>query len=353
MHVELAHGHGVQVQLFVRLGLVGIVLIDEEEELAEAALLEEPHKGGAEGLVGGGRHLKDFPSLVDIGSVDGLELQVARHLGVEEHLGQVATGHDELGDEVDVVVAVGAEEGRGLPGLELFVEVGKIERGNLGAVVAVAVDVQDLHPFHAEQAGNHALLETSAHDDGIVLAIGEGLHALGKPVKGLDFNTKEMRTSGVSADEIKCRKAKKMTRFDPVAKSSANKNIISIGSYRNCSQSYINIPPPSWYERWRTSRVKVGGPDTLVRATLGPCFRKKIGDHHYIRLIPVCRGAIFRQCVNAPPPLQRNHPRGPSTLIRHCNGQSLSSAPNATATRERTGLLVSSSSAMVKDIGAI
>jgi hypothetical protein len=53
-----------------------------------------------------------------------------------------------------------------------------------------------------------------------------------------------MRTSGVSADEIKCRKAKKMTRFDPVAKSSANKNIISIGSYRNCSQSYINIPPP-------------------------------------------------------------------------------------------------------------
>ena len=185
VNVQLSHGHGVEIASLVGFGLVGLVLVNVDEELAEATLLEQTHERRSKGLLGGGGDLEDLAVLVHVRSIDGLELQVASYLGVEEHLGKIAAGHDELGDEIDVVVAVGTEERRGLTGLELFVQVGKVERSAVGTVVSVAIDVQDLHTLDTEQTGNDALLEAGTHDDGIVLAIGERLHALGQPVKGL------------------------------------------------------------------------------------------------------------------------------------------------------------------------
>ena len=172
-------------------GLAGVVLVNVDEELAEATLLEETHERRPEGLLGGGGDLEDLAILVHVRSIDGLELQVASYLGMEEHLGKISAGHDELGDEVDVVVAVGTEERGGLTGLELFVQVGEVERGTVGTVVSIAIDVQDLHTLDAEETGNDALLEAGAHDDGVILTIGEGIHALGQPIELLQSGIPE------------------------------------------------------------------------------------------------------------------------------------------------------------------
>ena len=185
VNVQLSHGHCVEITSLVSFGLVGLVLVNVDEELAEATLLEQSHERRSKGLLGGGGDLQNLTVLVHVRSINGLELQVASYLGMEEHLGKITAGHDELGDQIDVVVAVGAEERRGLTGLELFIQVGKVERSTVGTVVSVAIDVQDLHALDTEQTGNDALLEAGAHDDGIVLAIGERLNALGQPVKGL------------------------------------------------------------------------------------------------------------------------------------------------------------------------
>lgn len=68
------------------------------------------------------------------------------YLGHEEHLHQVPVRHEELRDQVDVVVArrVAKLRRRGLSWPELVVEVGEVERRALSSVVVVAVHVQDL-----------------------------------------------------------------------------------------------------------------------------------------------------------------------------------------------------------------
>lgn len=88
------------------------------------------------------------------------------YLGHEEHLDQVAVGHEELGDEVDVVVArrVSQLRRRGLAWPELVVKVGEVERCTLSSVVVVTVHVQDL-THSPDQA-------TSMHD--AIDARGEG-----------------------------------------------------------------------------------------------------------------------------------------------------------------------------------
>lgn len=68
------------------------------------------------------------------------------YLGHEQHLDKVPVRHEELGDEVDVVVSCGVSElrGRRLPGPKLVVQVREVQRRALSAVVIVAVHVQDL-----------------------------------------------------------------------------------------------------------------------------------------------------------------------------------------------------------------
>ena len=42
--------------------------------------------------------------LEHIAAIDGLELQIPRHLGVQQDLHQLAARHDELGDQVHIPI---------------------------------------------------------------------------------------------------------------------------------------------------------------------------------------------------------------------------------------------------------
>jgi len=129
----------------VRRRLVLLVALDPQEEVARAALLEEAHQRARDGLALGRRDLGDAVVAQDVRAGDLLELEVARDIGVDEHLGHLAVGHHavrgegesaacaagrqrggrehaQLGDEVDGVVAVAAEVGGRLGAAKLLVE---------------------------------------------------------------------------------------------------------------------------------------------------------------------------------------------------------------------------------------
>lgn len=186
--VQLPHGHPGEVTALV-CGSVGhLVLVDKDKELAKPAFLKESHQRRCEGLLGRSGDLEDLPRLVHVRTGDALKVQVASDLRVEEHLRQVTGRHDELGDEVDVVVTVLAEVGGRLSGLELLKQVGQVQTGTVTAVVAVPVELQHAFALHAEQTRNDTLLHPGTEDDGVVFAIRQGLRPLGEPVKGgLDY----------------------------------------------------------------------------------------------------------------------------------------------------------------------
>ena len=48
--------------------------------------------------------LLDLVVLEDIATIDGLELQIPRHLGVQQDLDQLAARHNELWDEVHIPI---------------------------------------------------------------------------------------------------------------------------------------------------------------------------------------------------------------------------------------------------------
>lgn len=105
-------------------GVVLLPVLNVEEEVAGAALLKETHKRRADSLRLVGRHLGDLAVAVNKRAGNLLELEVASDIGVDENLGELARRQDELGDEVDGVVAVTAKR-EGLGGssaTELLVE---------------------------------------------------------------------------------------------------------------------------------------------------------------------------------------------------------------------------------------
>ena len=147
--VELLHRHDRQVLALVRLDLVLVVALEVDEELAEPPLLEEAQERRAQRLAPRRGHLVDLAAPVDVGRVQALELEVARDLGVEQHLHELPARHDALGDEVDVVVPVLAQDLEEavlglLPVVELGEEVRQVQRRAVRAVVLVPVDVEDL-----------------------------------------------------------------------------------------------------------------------------------------------------------------------------------------------------------------
>lgn len=90
----------------------------------------------------------------------------------KEVRGEDTVGHDELGDEVDVPVAVVAVLfGRFLAVAEDLVEVGDVDRGAVTAVVVVAVYVQHLLPLHRKQPRQDALLQSCPAHYHIVLLV--------------------------------------------------------------------------------------------------------------------------------------------------------------------------------------
>ena len=119
--VDVADGLvGVLVLEGLRVGLVEV--LHPDEEVAEAALLEQAHEAGGERFALIGRHLVYLALLEDVGALDALELEVARHARVYEQLDEQAVGHQELGYEVDVPVAAAAQVRRRLVQVVLLVK---------------------------------------------------------------------------------------------------------------------------------------------------------------------------------------------------------------------------------------
>lgn len=78
------------------------------KELLGTALLEEAHERRAQSLASIRGHLGDGRlgtlALLDVATGDLLELEVSRHVGGNQDVCQLAVGHQQLGDQVNVPV---------------------------------------------------------------------------------------------------------------------------------------------------------------------------------------------------------------------------------------------------------
>ena len=103
--------------------IVVLPALQELKELLCATLLKETHQRALDCLHLRARHLRDLALAVDEAARDLLELEVAGDIGVDEDASELSGSDDELGDEVDVVVAVASQlGGRLLIRAELAVE---------------------------------------------------------------------------------------------------------------------------------------------------------------------------------------------------------------------------------------
>ena len=95
----------------VRRRIIDVESANPLDEALHPALLEDAHEGRLQGLGGIGRDLGDGSlgagSLLHEAPRNLLELEVSGDIGGDEDVGQLAGGHEELGDQVDVPV-VGA-----------------------------------------------------------------------------------------------------------------------------------------------------------------------------------------------------------------------------------------------------
>lgn len=176
---DVVHAHLAQILITEGHGVFLVDLIDVKIEVAQALLLEQAHKGRLECLLVGGGHLADnilgvakhaaLLMLQHVGGIGALPFQVASHLGVQEHLHELAVGHHELGDQIHVPLAVvPVLLGRLHAGAEHRPQVGQVERRSVRTVVTVAVQVEHALALLGEQTGQDALLEARAHDNNIV-----------------------------------------------------------------------------------------------------------------------------------------------------------------------------------------
>mmetsp|Transcript_34658 Transcript_34658/g.59726 ORF Transcript_34658/g.59726 Transcript_34658/m.59726 type:complete len:207 (+) Transcript_34658:1464-2084(+) len=184
--VQLARGHlveGLALVVSRRLGLV--VVGQEDQEVTELALLEETHQTGVQSLRGGSRNLLDLAILEHITSINGLELQVTGHLRVKKNLRQLAAGHDELGDQVDIPISGVAQVGSGSVGSELLEQVQQTQRRSISAIIVVSIHMQYTLSVHRQKSTDDALRETGSHDDSVVFSVSERFTALRHPRKCL------------------------------------------------------------------------------------------------------------------------------------------------------------------------
>jgi hypothetical protein len=83
--------------------------LEELEELLRSPFLEEAHKRTGERLHLSARHLGNPAIAVDETACDLLEFEIARNIGMDEDLGKLSRGDDELGDKIDGIVAIAAQ----------------------------------------------------------------------------------------------------------------------------------------------------------------------------------------------------------------------------------------------------
>ena len=89
-------------------GVFGVKGSNPLDEGLHATLLEDAHQRGLESLAGIRWDLGDgglgSGSLLDVAASNLLEFEVSGHIGGNEDVGELARGHEELGDEIDVPV---------------------------------------------------------------------------------------------------------------------------------------------------------------------------------------------------------------------------------------------------------
>ena len=157
--------------------------LKELEEFLRAALLKEAHEGTADGLHLVTWDLGDLAITVDEAACNLLEFKIAGNIGVDENLGELSRGNDELGDEINCVVTIPAEFlRRRLVWAELAVELdtvvnqshgtsdkdtylSEVETGAVTTVVVIPVHVQDLLALDGQQAGQDTLRQTGTKHD--------------------------------------------------------------------------------------------------------------------------------------------------------------------------------------------
>lgn len=93
---------------FVGGGILGIESSNPLNEGLHPALLEDTHQRGLEGFASIGWDLGDgglgTGTLLDVAASNLLELEVTSDVGRHEDVGQLARGHEELGDQINVPV---------------------------------------------------------------------------------------------------------------------------------------------------------------------------------------------------------------------------------------------------------
>lgn len=85
--------------------------LQELEELLRASLLEQAHEWTLDSLHLCARNFGDLAVAVYKTTSDLLELEVPRHIGVNENLGELARCDDEFGDEINGVITIAPKLG--------------------------------------------------------------------------------------------------------------------------------------------------------------------------------------------------------------------------------------------------
>ena len=97
----------------VRSRILLFPLLQKRKEIPRSPLLKQAHQRAHDRLRLGTRDFTDPSVPVHIAARDNFELEVSDHIGVDEHAREFTGREDELGDEVDGVVAFASEVERG------------------------------------------------------------------------------------------------------------------------------------------------------------------------------------------------------------------------------------------------
>ena len=99
--------------------------LEELKEFLRPSLLKEAHERALDSFHLRAGDLGDLAIAVDEAACNLLELEIASDIGVNEDLGELSRGHDELWNQVNGIVAIATELGRRrLIWPELAVELG-------------------------------------------------------------------------------------------------------------------------------------------------------------------------------------------------------------------------------------
>jgi len=124
--VDGLHRVLIEVDPLMGCRVVIFPILEEGKEVPRPPLFKEAHQGRLQRLRFIRRYLGDFAIPIDERASDLLEIEVTGDVGVDEDLGEFTGGDDELGDQVNCVVAVATELcWRLIRSLEVTIELSK------------------------------------------------------------------------------------------------------------------------------------------------------------------------------------------------------------------------------------